>query len=173
MISGFDSWIRVAEEIGVFQYLLPFLITFIVVYGVLEKLEPFGEGKRRVNVIFGVVIGLFVVGLAPGGVIGEFFSQFFGAVAVVMVGVLIALIVAGFVFGEDFHDSAWSSTLAAVAGLLVVAIFLWWGGLELIFSGSGYGIVGGTYIPARNLLEIAFAAGVIVLLFWTLAEEGS
>jgi hypothetical protein len=53
------------ESAGVFYYLLPFLLVFVMVFAILEKTKLFGtdtEGntKTSVNAIIGLILGLLV-----------------------------------------------------------------------------------------------------------------
>ena len=48
------------EEIGVFDFLLPFLLVFAVVFGVLQFTKMFGEDKG-VKAIIAIVIGILAV----------------------------------------------------------------------------------------------------------------
>ena len=44
------------------DYILPFLLVFVLVFAVLERTKLFGEEKRQLNAITAFVIGLIVVG---------------------------------------------------------------------------------------------------------------
>ncbi|MFB6200122.1 MAG: hypothetical protein ABEJ83_04535 [Candidatus Nanohaloarchaea archaeon] len=170
--TDFNRWIQAAYELGVFRYVLPFLLVFLVVYGVLERVNPFGGGKERVHLLLAAVIGLFVTVFTPSGTsIPVFFSNFFGAVAVALVGMLGALVAGGLVFGEDFTASAWGRGLAGLGALIVIAVFLWMGGLKVLFPGEGFEGVGTVYIPVGDLLGIAVVVGTVVFLYWALGEE--
>ncbi|MDY6776724.1 MAG: hypothetical protein SVQ76_01300 [Candidatus Nanohaloarchaea archaeon] len=170
--TAFDQWIQTAEQLGVFRYVLPFLLVFLLVYGILERLNPFGGGKERVHAMLAVVIGLFVTVFTPAGAsVPAFFSSFFGAVAVALVGMLAALVVAGFVFGEDFSSTRWSNALGGIGVLVVVAIFLWMGGLSLIFPGRGFGTVSIQFYRFHEFFGIAVVVGALAFMYWALGEE--
>lgn len=49
------------ERIGIVDVILPFLLVFALVYGVLEKTQPFGPQKSRIHSIIALVAGLIVV----------------------------------------------------------------------------------------------------------------
>lgn len=170
--TAFPQWISAAEQLGVFRYVLPFLLVFIVVYGILERASPFGGDQQRIHTVLAAVIALFVTAFTPAApTIANFFSNFFGALAVVLVGILGALIVAGFIFGEEMENTRWTQTLMGLGFLAVVTIFLGWGGLGIIVPSDL-----GPVLPAFSggqLLGIAVVVGTIVFLYWALGEEAS
>lgn len=70
-----DSW----NNMGVFAYILPFLLVFAMVYGILNKSKLFGDEAQGVNVILALALGLislfspfpeFVQRMAPNLAIG-------------------------------------------------------------------------------------------------------
>ena len=44
------------------QYILPFLLIFVIVFAVLEKTKIFGEDKKQTNAIAGFVIAMIFIG---------------------------------------------------------------------------------------------------------------
>ncbi|MFB6076843.1 MAG: hypothetical protein ABEK12_01790 [Candidatus Nanohaloarchaea archaeon] len=128
-----DQVIANFRDIGVFQYVLPFLIVFAAVYGILGRLELFDENEQ-VNGIIAVVAGLFVANFAATTTfsLGLYLSNFFGAFAVVLVFLLGVLLAVG-AAGEDEETmesiQKWFMYLAALA---VVAVFVSRGGLTFL-----------------------------------------
>ncbi len=167
--TTFQQWIVAAEQFGVFRYVLPFLLTFVVVYGILERSSPFGQGQGRIHSVLATIIALFVTAFTPAApTIANFFSNFFGALAVVLVGILGALIVAGLLFGEKVQDTRWTNSLMVLGGLAVLAIFLGWGGLGIILPSD---LALFPSLTGTELFGIALVVGTIVFLYWALGEE--
>ncbi|MBS3143292.1 hypothetical protein J4446_00220 [Candidatus Woesearchaeota archaeon] len=48
------------EGSGVFEYLLPFLLVFSIVFAILEKSKLFGD-RKNINIIVSLIIGLLFV----------------------------------------------------------------------------------------------------------------
>ncbi|MFB6294351.1 MAG: hypothetical protein ABEI97_01185, partial [Candidatus Nanohaloarchaea archaeon] len=120
-----------ARSVGLYAYILPFLVTFLIVFGILEKVKPFGPGKDRVHGLFAAVTGLFLVAFAPGSVLGSFFTNFLGAVSVALVGLLMLMIAYGLVFGQPSPDSSFAKGLMALGVVAAALLFIAWGGVSL------------------------------------------
>lgn len=168
MVTLIEQWLAVGQQVGLYRVVLPFLLTFIVVYGVLERVALFGSGRQRLHALTAGIIALFVAAFTPAGPsIGAFFSNVFGAIAVVMVGILLAMVVAGLVVGERFTGSALAQALAGLGVATLVLIFLAWGGLDIILPGTGFG---SPAIPFDQLAGTAVVVGALVLLFWVFGD---
>ena len=83
----FSSW----EQAGFFSLLLPFLLIFALVFGILTKLQIFKEA-RAVNAIIALAVGLMSLQF---GFVTEFFSQIFPRLGVGLAIILGVLIVVG------------------------------------------------------------------------------
>lgn len=150
-----------------FRYLLPFGITFVIAYGVLERLSPFGTAQRRLHILLAAVVGLSVTVFTPGGTSAVvFLSDFLGMVAVVLVGLLLALMAATLLLGEDAVGSAWSTLLAGAAVVTVIAAFVWTGGLTILLGGGE-----APGIRATDALALLVVAGAVVLFRWMFGGE--
>ncbi len=87
----FTQW----EQMGFFSYLLPFLLIFALVFGILVKVKLFQDNKA-VNAIIALVVGLMAVQF---DLVSNFFSQIFP-----MMGVALAIILAFFILVGLFVD---------------------------------------------------------------------
>jgi hypothetical protein len=66
MAGDLSSLVMDLESAGVFQYLLPFLLVFTIIFAVLEKTALFGRDneqntKTGINAVVGLIIGLLVI----------------------------------------------------------------------------------------------------------------
>lgn len=43
------------------EYILPFVLVFTLVFAILQKMQIFGEGKKQVDAIIGIVVGLILI----------------------------------------------------------------------------------------------------------------
>lgn len=82
-VAGFDFY----------GFLLPWLFTFAIVYGLLMKANLFGTGahNRQVNVALAFVIAFFVTGLG-GPQLAAFFVNFFGGTSIFLAGILVFIL---------------------------------------------------------------------------------
>ena len=108
---------------GIFiDMILPFILVFTLIFAILDKSQLFGEGKRQINAILGLVIGLmFVVFPGPRGVV----IKLIPLLAVVAVILLTFMLLWGFVSGKerDVLNNGLKITLGIILGLfLIVAV---------------------------------------------------
>lgn len=116
------------EQMGVFSYMLPFLIIFAIIFGILSKIKLFGdEHNKAINAIIALSTSLISLQF---GVVSVFFSEIFPKMGAVMGGVLVVLIVLGLFI--DPKKPALLNALMwvafAVVGIVIVTsldVFSW------------------------------------------------
>ncbi|HLC31815.1 MAG TPA: hypothetical protein VJK51_04040 [Candidatus Nanoarchaeia archaeon] len=146
----------------VIEYLLPFLLVFTVVFALLQKSEILGKGKKQIDALVALVMGLIVLAFARSVLLILQLGQF---VAVALVIILVFLLLWGMFFsgGEFKIDKKvqWvMGGLAFVAVLLAVLYFTGtWEYLKSYFS-EGISGVGVTIIFLVVIgLAVAVALG--------------
>jgi len=103
----------------VVEVILPFLLVFTVVFGVLQKSEIFGKGKKQIDAIVALVIGLLVISFAKAvGII----VQMTAFLAVLLVIILVFMLLVGAYNKEGDFDGAFKK-LKWVIGLPVLVAF--------------------------------------------------
>lgn len=156
---------------GFFDVVLPFLLVFTVVFGVLEKTNFFGAGKKNLNAMIAFSIGFLVVAatqitaaiqlsIPKVAFILIFFISF-----LLIVGTLVApsTTATGFDFWAKIGDKGgW--VIATIIGISILAIFLSSvGWLELIVSFFKDNVGS----PALStLIFIGIMTAVIIWLTW-------
>ncbi|MBT4258022.1 hypothetical protein HOD88_02475 [archaeon] len=112
------------EQAGVFQYLLPFLFLFALVYGILVKTQIFKE-NNVVNVIISLVVGLMALQF---NVLSTFFAEIFPRLGIGLSVVLAVLIIAGLFI--DPKNKGWMIGLSifsiAVVFVVIATSFTNW-----------------------------------------------
>lgn len=88
-----SSW----EQAGLFSYLLPFLLIFAMVFGILTKMKIFKEAKA-VNAIIALAVALMSLQF---GFVPDFFSQIFPRLGVGLAVILGVLIITGLFADPD------------------------------------------------------------------------
>lgn len=51
------------QRLGLVDVLLPFVLVFVIVYGILDKVKILGKDSRNANLIVAMVMGFLVVGV--------------------------------------------------------------------------------------------------------------
>jgi len=112
------------EQAGVFSYVLPFLLIFSVVFGILTRIQVFGDNKA-LNAVVSLVIGLLALQFE---LVPIFFSEIFPRVGVALSILLVLIILIGL-----FFDSKNNQIINY--GLLGVGVIIF---LAVLVKTSGY-----------------------------------
>ena len=133
-------------EYGFFSYLLPFLLIFALVFGILNQIKIFQESKA-INGIIALVVGLMALQF---GFVTAFFSEIFPRLGVGLAIILVILILAGM-----FVDPNRAWIMYSLLGIgVVIAIVV------LIKTSGAVGWVGGYWFEDNWPL----IAGVVFIL---------
>jgi len=117
------------ESIGVFDYLLPFLLIFAVVFGILETTKVLGTHKG-IHTIVALVIGLFTMRYFQ---VGEFIGVIFANFGIALSVILVLIILTGlFVTNKSREGWALNTSKIAMLAVIIVVIasineFAWFG----------------------------------------------
>jgi hypothetical protein len=103
--------------------ILPFLLVFTIVFAVLQKSKVLGEGKKQIDAIVSLVIGLLVIsfGQATGIIV-----QLVPFLAVSLVIILIFLILVGSFHKDGDILGGKMKTFLMIVALITVAIAVLW-----------------------------------------------
>lgn len=139
MANPFETLITNLNQLGFFGFLLPWIFTFAVVFGLLLKSKSFGDNKRIIGVI-SLVVAFFVTGFG-GPVMASFFTSLFGFASIILAGILvIALFLA--ISGTDISKIAENKAVAyALVGIGIVVFFTAAGSLGIHISESTAAII--------------------------------
>ncbi|MBS3054717.1 MAG: hypothetical protein J4431_04225 [Candidatus Aenigmarchaeota archaeon] len=153
MASPFELFVRNLDQLGFFGFLLPWILTFAVLYALLLKTKALGDDQKIIGVV-SMVAAFFVIGF--GGVaLGMFFKSLFGTMVMVLAGILITMMFVG-MSGYDISKLA-DSKLLLTAGLGIGAIvfFSVFGGLELVTKD----VMSIIFIVVVMIVAVMFIAG--------------
>lgn len=115
--GAFGDLLTKWEQMGFFSYVLPFLLVFSVVFGVLSKAKIF-EDNKAVNAIIALAVGLMSL---QWDLVPRFFSELFPRVGVGLAILLIVIIFLGIFLPRQNWAIYLSLTIAAV---IVISILL-------------------------------------------------
>jgi len=154
MASPFEVAITRLQELGFFQFLLPFMLTAAIFYGLLRRSQIFGkpEANVAVNGIVALVAGFMVWAypiLAGVNVELQFATFMFQAVAALLVFIIGLMITSMFV-GEDLPRQIGDKLGSRGLGIIIpVGILI---GVALLISSGLVNIILPQFV--LNTLEI-------------------
>ncbi len=104
-----EETIGLPESIGFFNFILPFLLVFVVLYSILKMTKIFGEGMDSSYAIISLVVALFVMYFGRIYQLGPFFAYFLSRGAIYLIIFVIAAVVSNFlnvvIVDKMFQDS--------------------------------------------------------------------
>lgn len=173
------------QNVGIFQFFLPFIILFAVMYGMLTKTRIFGNpkedpGVNRINAIISFAAACFIMLYPTTGTavlhLSDFLANIFAGTLIYVVTIIAFLIVMFMIAtplnkGEAPSFGRAGLIGAAVAVVLVAALFLSSGGTQIfpgvninlgyVFSGGGFGY-GGVDPTTIALVIVLLVMGLAV-----------
>lgn len=127
MVSPLYGAIEFMKSFGVFDIILPFLLVFTVIFGILEKTKVFGKegesSRKNLNAMVAFVIGFFVVAATQ-------IVQLMQAALPYIMFLLVLIIMFMILFGSTMAESAdgidiWSNFSSAKAkGIFAFGLFI-------------------------------------------------
>ena len=139
-----------------YGFLLPWIFTFAVVFGLLSKVKTFDN--KNINVALSFVIAFFVTG-AAGPQLAAFFINLFGGAAVYLAGILVLILfmaILGFDLTKTFSHKIY------LIAIILIAVGL--------FLGSTGNFVGYVVIDS-NIATLAFWLVIIVMAVYMITTE--
>ncbi|MBI4448278.1 hypothetical protein HY643_04820 [Candidatus Woesearchaeota archaeon] len=165
MVSSLRAALEFLEKFGFFDVILPFLLVFTIIFGILEKTRVFGseevDGKKyprkNINSMVAFVIAFFVI--AAKEIVATIQTSL-PQVALVLIIIVCFLMLAGsFMADKEFSfekRKGWVAVLTITVFLTVLTIFfnaLGW--MDTIYAWSKSET--GTLFPSLILLAIVIA----------------
>ncbi|MDP1696100.1 MAG: hypothetical protein Q8L29_04255 [archaeon] len=151
-MASIDSILWQLESIGVFNYLLPFLLIFALTYGILSVSGIAGK-QKGIHAIIAIVIGLMAIRL---GFTQDFFSIIFPKLGIGLAVLLTLMILIG-MFVSTESQKVWGIILSVVG--VVIAIII----ITQSFDNLGYlGFGGGWENYVGYIIGAVLLIGVII-----------
>src|SRR3989338_10237465 len=146
-----------------YGFLLPWIFTFAIVYGLLGKIHLFGEKDKnkksdKINIALAFVIAFFVTG-AAGPQLAAFFINLFGGASVYLAGILVVILFLALI-GYDMTKLGKGTVYVIIVILIGIALFL----------GSTGTFVGQIYLDS-SVAALAFWIVIIVVAVWLIVKE--
>lgn len=151
------------------ELVLPFLLVFTIIFAVLQKSEILGKGKKQIDALVALAIGLIVV--AYGNYVNVI-TQMTAFLGVAIVVILVFLVLTGafyeqgkFALGDNIKKVAMG--LAALAVIIAALVYTGaWSYLKEVFSGDSNGLV-------TNIIFIVVIGAAVAALAFSGGEKKS
>jgi len=133
-----DEFARVLDRWNI-EVVLVFLLIFVIIYAILQKTKILGDGKKNLNIVVAMVVGLLVViphvtGRFPPNADPVIIIQdALPSISIVLVAIIFLLILIG-VFGQEkiFLGMSMPGWIAFFSFAVIVIVFGgaagWWSG---------------------------------------------
>jgi len=129
-IFNLNESVGMLQEIGIFNYILPLGIFFLIIYGLLDQYKIINKDKR-VNALAALLMSAFILLYAYINNIEWFFALFYTKMSVALIILLFALTFT--VFGyralkengviPEGREKVWSSVMIMISVLIVNSAF--------------------------------------------------
>ena len=147
--GGFRDVLVGLENLVFFSYLLPFLIIFALVFGILTKIKIF-EDNKSINAIIALSVGLMALQF---GNVSLFFSEIFPRLGIGLSIILVMMVLLG-LFAPN---RSWMTyILFLVSAIIFITIIVKSSQLSEFYFGGGY------FWDVYGSLIIA---GIVLLIF--------
>ena len=174
----FRAVIENLVDIGFYSVILPFLLVYVVVFGILEKSGIFKNGDdnqvKNINSIIAFVFALFVVASIQTV---KYLQSFITSAIVFIIFILVVLILVGFVFGDKYMqlfmdgDKIKKPLAWVIAGVIlivaIVALIVATGVWDTIYDEIDDAVSGDGVVTALVVI------GIVAVLYFVTKEDGS
>lgn len=116
--NGIGNLLSIWDQYGLFSYILPFLLIFSLVFGILSSMKLFGE-NRAVSAIIALSVGLMALQFET---VPIFFSSLFPNFAVGISIILVLLILVGFFV--DPQKSGLMYVFLGIGAIVAISVFI-------------------------------------------------
>jgi len=162
MAAGFYDLFYQLQGSGFYEFLLPFLLVFAVVFGILQKSNIFGAGNKSINAVVALVLGLLITSQFE---VVQSLTSFLPKMSMFIIVAMMFLIFIA-LFAGDINEGIGGWLLWVVSGIAIVVTY-WALGPSMGFEVP--------YFIEENWVTIAVVLFVIVVLVIVMkgGEQGS
>ena len=181
MTSVFANSLEFLNRLGLLDVVLPFILTFAIVFGILEKTAILGVekidkevySKKSLNSLVAVCVGFFVV--ASQNIV-SIINQALAQVVLLLLIVVFYMVLIGVFYKNDeqvFLEGGWRTGFMVALLIGIVLIFV-----NAIPMANGQSILLWLYFYVTQNIDSGFVSSIILLLFvaaivWLLARDSA
>lgn len=151
---SFGDTIQYFQQVGVYDYFLPFLLIFAIIFAALEKVKIFGDNKENIHLVIAGVIGLVLIVQQP---IVQTINRFLPRVSLIFVVILMGLLIITMMAGQEYQGLT-GGVFSIMAVVVVIFIMLALSPTMGWETAMGLGFITDyfTYYDTRNIISIGF-----------------
>lgn len=154
------------------EYILPFVLVFTLIFAILQKTKLLGEGKKQIDAMIGLVVGLILIGFPSAR---DLIVQLMPFLAISAVVLLVFMLLYGFAAGKekDILGHKWLKVaFGIIIGLaLITALLFATGKWDSIYNFM-FDQPQGAQVLINVLLIIVIAGAVIAVVATKNSESG-
>ena len=162
MATTVTDVLNIWNDLGVFSYVIPFLLIFAIIFAVLDKSKILGENKT-IGSIVAASIGLLSLQF---DFVSEFFAVIFPRFGIGISIFIVGLIMLGFFYPAD-KDGKFSGKVAWIGWTVAIGVILW--SLSAWDEWSGQSGFGGFFV--ENIWSIIVLSVLVTIIIVT-AKSG-
>ena len=136
--GSFGNLLSRLQQLGFFDYVLPFLIIFALVFGILTKTKIFDQNKG-INAIIALAIGLMALQF---DLVPRFFSELFPRLGIGLAFILTIMVLGGLFW--DTEGQALNYILLGISAIIIIIVLAstaevssWWYSWSFYYSNFG------------------------------------
>src|SRR3989344_6948036 len=120
MVMTITEILNIWNDLGVFSYVIPFLLIFAIIYAILEKSKILGDENKGILAIVSVAVGLLALQF---DFVSEFYAVIFPRFGIGLSIFLVLLVIVGF-----FHPSEnnkINKPMATISWVIGIGVVIW------------------------------------------------
>ncbi|MBI3413691.1 MAG: hypothetical protein HY051_06480 [Candidatus Aenigmarchaeota archaeon] len=160
------------KAMGFYDFVLPWLLAFSIVFGILQTVMIFKKGEDNkksntsVDAVIALAVAFYLTIFTPySGFLSSFFSKLFGSSIIVLSGVLVLLMFVG-IFGlksSEFTQGNFKYAVIIIALILAAGLF--------VNANAGVFSFGNLSLNSSEILTMLVFFGIIIAVIWFVVHE--
>jgi len=137
------------------QIILPFLLVFVLIFAILDRVKILGEDKRQINALVSLAIALIFVTFSRAVDIVSNLMPFLAVLAVI---ILVFLILWGFIAGGK-EGLVLNKGIKIAGGIIIILALV----IAVLFVTGAYGIIQEWITGSNSSIIISTVVFVVVI----------
>lgn len=154
MATMLDQAIIDINKTGFFDYFLPFMVSFAVIYGLMQKTMILGKDRQNLNAVFAVVVSLIIMPFAAQ----VNYTTYLSKLVFIIVKIVLLMIILGLLGYKQEYSKSYPWIALLLTGIIVVTEFFDIASLKSIMSWQS------------EYIYLAIAACAFLFILWSIVR---